>query len=155
MRAFQKVILLSAALALAGCLMMGDFGNRSLRPPAGAQSHRYVLQTTGYCPCKICCGWHRNWLFAPVTADGHFKKVGYTASGTKARPGTIAADTSIFPFGTIMYIPGYGYGRVEDRGADIKGWHIDLFFYDHADAKTWGNTRRYVDVWFPPNLNRR
>jgi 3D (Asp-Asp-Asp) domain-containing protein len=82
---------------------------------------RYVLETTGYCPCQECCSWHRNWLFIPVTSDGHIKKVSYTASGNQARPGTIAADTTIFPFGTIMFVPGYGYGRVEDRGGDIAG----------------------------------
>ena len=36
--------------------------------------------------------------------------------GRRARLGTIAADTRRYPFGTIMYVPGYGYGRVEDRG---------------------------------------
>ncbi len=154
MREFQKVILVAAALAVGGCLMMGDYGNRSLRPSPGVKPRRYILETTGYCPCRECCSWHRNWLFIPVTSDGHIKHVGYTASGSKARPGTIAADTSIFPFGTIMFVPGYGYGRVEDRGGDIKGWHIDCFFESHADAKKWGRTRRYVDVWLPQDLSQ-
>ncbi len=35
--------------------------------------------------------------------------------------GTIAADTDHYPFGTRMYIPGYGWGKVEDRGGAIKG----------------------------------
>lgn len=155
MRGFQKLILLGAALAVAGCLMTGDFGNRDLRPPPDVKPRRYVLETTGYCPCRECCHWHRNWLFTPVTADGHYKKVGYTASGTEARSGSIAADTALFPFGTVMFVPGYGYGRVEDRGGDIRGWHIDCFFDAHADAKEWGKSRRYVDVWFPQDLKKR
>lgn len=153
-RALQKITIAAAALTIGGCLMMGDFGSRSLRPPAGLKARRYVLETTGYCACQTCCGWHRNWFFRPVTAGGRYKKVGYTASGTKARPGTLAADTTLFPFGTIMYVPGYGYGRVEDRGGDIKGWHIDCFFEDHDDAKQWGRTRRYVEVWLPQDLTR-
>ena len=56
-------------------------------------------------------------------SKGKRKDVGITATGTRAKTGTIAADTSIYPFGTIMYVPGYGYGRVEDVGSAIKGMH--------------------------------
>jgi len=72
-----------------------------------------------------------------------------TASGTRARHGTIAADTRRFPFGTIMQIPGYGYGRVEDCGSAIKGAKIDLFFKHHSDAIEWGRQRKRVKVWLP------
>jgi 3D (Asp-Asp-Asp) domain-containing protein len=82
-------------------------------------------------------------------AKGKPKQVGVTASGTRARPGTIAADTSVFPFGTILYVEGYGYGRVEDRGGAIKGDHIDLFFHTHRQAMAWGRKRVLVRVWLP------
>jgi 3D (Asp-Asp-Asp) domain-containing protein len=37
-------------------------------------------------------------------------------------------DAEHYPFGTIMDIPGYGRGIVEDRGSAIKGPNrIDLF----------------------------
>ena len=59
--------------------------------------------------------------------------------------GTIAADTRYYPFGTRMYIPGYGWGVVEDRGGAIKGEErIDLFFDSHNQALRWG--RRKVPV---------
>ncbi len=59
--------------------------------------------------------------------------------------GTIAADTNYYPFGTRMYIPGYGWGTVEDRGSAIKGpARIDLFFSSHQEALQWG--RRKVNV---------
>ncbi len=59
--------------------------------------------------------------------------------------GTLAADTKHYPFGTRMYIPGYGWGRVEDRGRNIKGPNrIDLYFNSHDDALQWG--RRKVQV---------
>ena len=153
MRAFLRLVLLVVLAVVAGCLM-GDFGARGLQPSDRAKSSLYVLETTGYCECGECCSWHRNWLFIPVSDSGGYKKVGYTANGSRARPGTIAADTSIFPFGTIMYVDGYGYGRVEDRGGDIKGYHIDLYFEDHGTAKRWGRTKRYVKVWFPKDLRR-
>lgn len=110
-----------------------------------------TMVTTGYCPCGKCCGWKRNWYLRPVYAYGPLKgkpkKVGITASGTNARKGTIAADTRRYPFGTIMYIEGYGYGRVEDRGGAIKGNHIDLFFRSHRQALEWGKQIKRVKVW--------
>jgi len=82
-----------------------------------------------------------------VDAKGKEKKVGFTASGTRARYGTIAADTSLYPFGTIMYVPGYGYGRVEDRGSAIKGDHVDLCFGSHDSALKWGKRWEVVKIW--------
>jgi len=64
--------------------------------------------------------------------------------------GTIAADTSYFPFGTRMFVPGYGWGTVEDRGGAIKGpRRIDLYFSSHNDALDWGRRRIEVEVHRP------
>jgi len=63
------------------------------------------------------------------------------------RSGTIAADTGHYPFGTIMDIPGYGLGVVEDRGAAIKGPNrIDLFFNSHQKALNWGRKKIPVKI---------
>ncbi len=107
------------------------------------------MEVTAYCPCKKCCGWHRNWRGKAVTNAGYPKKVGVTASGTKAKPGTIAADTSRYPFGTQMYVPGYGYGTVQDRGGAITGDHIDVYYKRHREALQWGRVKRDVYVWMP------
>lgn len=110
---------------------------------------------TGYCKCGECCGWHRTWYGKAVSnATGERKRVGITASGTRAGKGTIAADPTVYPFGTIMYVKGYGYGRVEDTGSKIKGHHIDLFFSSHATAKQWGKQEIVVKVWLPTNSKR-
>ncbi len=113
-----------------------------------------MIETTGYCECGKCCGWHRSWVpwFQPVYSSGSNKgkpkKVGITASGTKARKGTIAADPRFYPFGTVMNIPGYGVGRVEDTGSAIQGSaRIDLFFKTHQQAIQWGRRCVRVDVW--------
>jgi len=147
-----KAGLLIGLVALGGCLMR-DIRWSSARPPSSAKEQKYRLVTTAYCPCRECCGWTRTWYGKPVIAygpnKGKAKAVGITASGTKAKPGTIAADTSIFPFGTVMYIPGYGYGVVEDRGGDIKGYHIDLYYHSHKTALEWGRVVKEVRVWFP------
>jgi 3D (Asp-Asp-Asp) domain-containing protein len=114
-----------------------------------------TMEVTGYCNCGHCCGWERSWLGlgAPVISSGpnkgRPKAVGMTASGTRAQHGTIAADTAVLPFGTIVYVPGYGYGRVEDRGGAITGRRLDLWYPSHEDAKVWGRKRMNVRVWRP------
>lgn len=138
------ILALSAmAIVLTGCARP--------RPPRGVRAETVMMTVTAYCPCGKCCGWERNWRFQPVynygPNKGQRKQVGVTASGTRARPGTIAADTRHYPFGTIMYIEGYGYGRVEDRGGAIKGQSIDLYFRTHKQALEWGRKQMPVRVW--------
>ncbi len=66
------------------------------------------------------------------------------------RDGTIAADTRYYRFGTRMYVPGYGWGRVEDRGGAIKGpERIDLYMDSHSRARRWGKRRLPVKVMSP------
>jgi len=74
---------------------------------------------------------------------------GITYSGVKVKRdlySTIAADPSVFPIGTILYIPEYGYGVVADTGGAIKGNKIDLYF-DTVDEvySQWG--KRELDVY--------
>ncbi|MBM9604605.1 3D domain-containing protein [Desulfopila inferna] len=64
--------------------------------------------------------------------------------------GTIAADTRYYPFGTRMFVPGYGWGMVEDRGGAIKGPdRIDLYFDSHRDALRWGRKKVKVEIYTP------
>lgn len=112
------------------------------------------IETTAYCPCGACCSWERNWLGRPVISEGKNrgkpKAVGITACGTKAHHGTLAADTRYYPIGTVIYIPGYGYGVVEDRGGDIKGrGRLDLYYNSHKEARNWGR-KKLQCVVFPP-----
>lgn len=91
-----------------------------------------------------------------VTATGYYagrestgKKPGHpeygvTYSGLKVMRdhtslSTIAADPNVFPLGTVLYIPGYGYGVVADTGGAIKGNRIDLYFETKDQVyKEWG-----------------
>ena len=83
---------------------------------------------TAYCGCSKCSGGH-----------------GKTASGTTPTEGrTIAADTSILPFGTQVVIDGVVY-TVEDCGSGVCGNHIDIFFANHESALAYG--RRSVKVY--------
>ena len=142
-------IALLAAFILGGCSVFylnqnpGDVYGRVVR-----------IDATAYCPCGLCCSWTLNKYGRPVISAGRDrgkpKAVGITASGKRAHPGTIAADTRYYPLGTVIYVPGYGYGVVEDRGGDIRGRHrLDLFFNTHNEARQWGR-HRVEAVVFPP-----
>lgn len=75
---------------------------------------------TAYCGCSKCCGGNK------------------TATGTTPTQGrTIAADTSVLPYGTQVVINGIVY-TVEDCGGGVKGNHIDIFFATHEDAIAFG-----------------
>jgi 3D (Asp-Asp-Asp) domain-containing protein len=74
---------------------------------------------------------------------------GITYSGVKVKRdlySTVAADLSVFPVGTILFIPGYGYGVVADKGSAIKGNKLDLF-YDTVDDvyASWG--KKTLDIY--------
>jgi len=44
----------------------------------------------------------------------------------------------VIPFGTKLYIPGYGYGVAADTGGAIKGNKIDLCYESRTEALNWG-----------------
>lgn len=118
------------------------------------KGYRTTMIVTAYCPCGKCCNWKRSWLrfgqpvYASGPNKGKPKRVGICADGTKAKKGIIAADTRYYPFGTRMYIPGYGYGTVHDRGGAIKGQNrLDLFFPTHKKALQWGRQKLEVTVF--------
>jgi len=75
---------------------------------------------------------------------------GETASGTRSRPGTAAADPSVIPLGSRIRVQGAGkYSgeySVEDTGRAIKGREIDLYMKSNAEAKAFGKQRVKVTV---------
>jgi 3D (Asp-Asp-Asp) domain-containing protein len=74
---------------------------------------------------------------------------GITFSGVQVRRdlySTIAADLDVFPLGTLLYIPNYGFGVVADIGSAIQGNKIDLYYETVDDVfRLWG--KRKVDVY--------
>lgn len=74
---------------------------------------------------------------------------GITFSGVKVKRdlySTVAADLKVFPVGTILFIPGYGYGVVADKGEAIKGNELDLFYNTVDDVyANWG--KKKLDVY--------
>lgn len=74
---------------------------------------------------------------------------GITYSGVKVKRdlySTVAADPNVFPIGTILFIPDYGYGVVADTGGAIKGNRLDLYYETVKDVyNDWG--KKQLDVY--------
>lgn len=71
---------------------------------------------------------------------------GITKSGKPTEVGvTAAADWSVLPKGSIVYIEGIGFREIQDVGGSVKNNHIDVLVQDHSQALKLGvNTK---SVW--------
>lgn len=66
---------------------------------------------------------------------------GITATGTKVTAGrTVAVDPKVIPYGTQVYIEGYGWRVAEDCGGWVDGQHIDIAVGTHNEALSMGVT---------------
>lgn len=60
---------------------------------------------------------------------------GITASGKATEIGvTAAADWSVLPKGSIVYIESIGFREIQDVGGGVNGHHIDVLVETHQDA---------------------
>ena len=88
-----------------------------------------VFKATAYCSCEKCCD-----------KDPSDKWYGITATGKKARWGTVAVDKRVVKLGSKLRIKGFPNTifRAEDVGGAIKGKHIDVWFPSHREALKFG-----------------
>lgn len=94
---------------------------------------------TAYCPCVRCCGWFAN---------------GLTSIGADAWRRGVAADPDAIPYGTKVYIEGYGYGYIDDSGIAMRrAWsrrgilHLDVRMKYHWQARQWGRRLMTVRIY--------
>ena len=88
-----------------------------------------VFKATAYCSCEKCCD-----------KDPSDKWYGITATGKRARWGTVAVDKRVIKLGSRLRIKGYPdtIFRAEDVGGAIKGNRIDVWFPSHREALKFG-----------------
>jgi len=66
---------------------------------------------------------------------------GITATGTQVTAGrTIAVDPTVIPYGSKVYIEGYGWRTADDCGGAVKNKQIDIAVETHSDALSMGVT---------------
>lgn len=103
-------------------------------PETSAPIELGEFKTTAYCTCVKCCG---------IWSQDHPSRVGTdyvqkTASGTIPTAGrTVAVDTDVIPFGTVLIIDGHEY-VAEDTGGAVNGNVIDIYFDSHESACEYG-----------------
>jgi len=88
-----------------------------------------VFKATAYCSCEKCCD-----------KDPSDEWYGITASGKRARWGTVAVDKRVIKLGSTLRIKGFPNTlfRAEDVGGAIKGNRIDVWFPSHREALKFG-----------------
>ena len=136
---FTSYILISLlTLALfAGCATTNKGNKFTLQNRYFNNMAAEVYKASAYCSCKKCCGkypWDKGY--------------GITASGKKAKWGTVAVDTKVIKLGSklrIDYFPDTIF-RAEDIGSSIKGKRIDVWFPRHKDALQFGVQKILVQV---------
>ncbi|MGE5124830.1 MAG: 3D domain-containing protein [Betaproteobacteria bacterium] len=59
---------------------------------------------------------------------------------------TVAADPSVVPLGSVVYIDGIGERLVHDIGGAVRGRHLDVFMGSCVEARRFGRQQRQVRV---------
>lgn len=80
-----------------------------------------------------------------VTSNGGYG----TATGIPLDKGIAAIDPNFIPYGTRMYVPGYGEALAADTGGGIKGRMIDLGYLDE-NYVSWHEWVTVYFLWPPP-----
>ena len=90
----------------------------------------YTARVTAYAPYDNQSG---------ICAD---ENPSVTSTGTTPGWGTIAVDPDVIPYGTLLYVPGYGIGIASDTGAALrlyKAVAIDVYMDTYDEAMQWGS----------------
>ena len=107
-----------------------SYQGASITPITATQAGECIgtFTITAYCGCTKCSSGNNRTATGTIPAQGR----------------TIAADTSVLPYGTQVVIGGAVY-TVEDCGSGVRGNHIDIFFATHEQALAFG--RRSMQVF--------
>jgi 3D (Asp-Asp-Asp) domain-containing protein len=123
--------------AIDGILDIGTGWLGALTDVTAPDFHYYrsiLMEATAY-TAGYCCTNKHPW-------DPWYR---ITASGREVEHGIVAVDRTVIPLGTRLYVYNYGFAIAADVGGAIRGYKIDLFMEDLADALRFG--RRHIYVW--------
>lgn len=84
--------------------------------------------------------------YNPASAGKPRSSPGYgiTSTGVPVTRGIVAVDPTVIPYGTRMFIPGYGFAVAADCGGGVKGNMIDLGYPDGVEVD-W--VSHWVDIY--------
>lgn len=100
---------------------------------------KVTLEEAGTFMCTAYC----TEKYPHICGEGH----GITASGAPITADvTVAADQDLLPYGTVLYIEGVGVRIVQDKGAAVQGYHLDVAVDTHENALAWSGYGEHK-VW--------
>lgn len=76
----------------------------------------------------------------------YFGKNAHGATGQHCHYGTCAVDPRVIPYGTKLYVEGYGTAVANDCGGAVKGHIIDLYMRSTKECFSWGRRNKKVYV---------
>ena len=135
---FNIVFVIITSIILVGCIELNKIDKNNYRQTleqlnvvnqtvSDLKSDEYKLVYLGDFKLTHYCAE----LYPHICGEGH----GITYTGTKATVGkTIAVDPKVIPYGTKVYIEGYGWRTAEDKGAWVNDNHIDILVDTHERA---------------------
>lgn len=152
MLVMMLTILLTSTLMVRNTAAAGAAGRlaeQQLKQQQEQEKPSKVIQEQAVASVEVVATGYTAGFESTGKKPGH-PQYGITYSGVKVRRGqvsTVAADPKLFPIGTLLYIPGYGYGVVADTGSAIKGYRIDLYFNTIKEVYAeWGKRKVAVKV---------
>lgn len=84
--------------------------------------------------------------YSPDPRDNGKGPYGRTSTGLLAGYGTVAVDPRVIPYGTRLYVEGYGFAIAGDCGSAIKGNRIDLCYDSYERAQQVGRQKVKVFI---------
>lgn len=78
--------------------------------------------------------------YTGIASAYHEPKGNHCANGMEVAVGRIGVDPSIIPYGTKLYVTGYGYCIAADTGPGVTGMgrFVDLYMNSEAECEQWG-----------------
>jgi 3D (Asp-Asp-Asp) domain-containing protein len=76
----------------------------------------------------------------------YFGNNAHGATGQRCHYGTCAVDPRVIPYGTKLYVEGYGTAVANDCGGAVKGHIIDLYMRSTKECFSWGRRNKKVYI---------
>lgn len=126
---WRKVIKRSIAFAAALSIYLGTGIAFSSNVVKAATANELICSATAY-----------------TASSGSLTASGRVVERNQNGISTVSVDKNVIPFGTYLYIEGYGYAVAADTGSAVKGNEVDVYFGSSNECYNWGRQTVKVTV---------
>lgn len=126
---WRKVIKRSIAFAAALSIYLGTGIAFSSNVAKAATANELICSATAY-----------------TASSGSLTASGRVVERNQNGISTVSVDKNVIPFGTYLYIEGYGYAVAADTGSAVKGNEVDVYFGSSSECYNWGRQTVKVTV---------